>query len=290
MQSVSCPTSLDRKSSHGEHTEIEVKPFHTKCKHTKQETPSIPAVSIILPVYNERSIIDHVFKRVTLFAMQHPAWEFIFVDDGSSDGTASRLRELISEEKRLTSITALCFDNNKGKGQAIHAGLLDSKADLVCFTDGDLAYTLDQLENLVAALDDADIVIGSRALVGRPQRSIDTSRRIAGEAFNLIVRSLLGMRFRDTQAGLKGFHRKQGELLFDQLRMGGFVFDVEFLFLAVRSKMRIVEIPAKVSVRHSYHNSSIHLLRDSFRMLLAVIFIRFNSLTGRYAKLHHADI
>lgn len=247
-----------------------------------QGTPAATRVSVVLPVYNEAGLIDQTFAAVASFAAEHAEYDFLFVDDGSSDQTAAKLRALITRTG-IDRIALLSYSPNRGKGHAVKAGIQATRGDLVLFTDGDLAYSLDHLPTLVSALASADVVIGNRNLVHTSERNTTLRRRIMGWTFNRCARVILGMNFSDTQAGLKGFRRDAAERVFALEHLGGFAFDVELVYIAKRLGYRIAEIPAHVSEAHSYKVSKVNLLRDPARMFGALVDVRASAWKGRYS-------
>ena len=132
--------------------------------------------TVILPVYNESKRLDHVFTAVLEFSECHPDYQFVFVDDGSTDSTANRLDNLINDHQS-GQIQLVCLSVNGGKGSAIKSALAHCTSEYVCFTDGDLAYSLDHLLPLAEALKAHDVVIGSRNLAKTSQRNISMIRR-----------------------------------------------------------------------------------------------------------------
>ena len=239
--------------------------------------------TVILPVHNEEKTVASVFDRVCSFGREHPDYRILFVDDGSSDQTRS-----ILERKILRcggdQIKLIACESNLGKAAAIRRSMAQATGERICFTDGDLAYSLNQVEQLIEALDKHDIVIGSRWLADRPQVRISACRKIFGMTFNLLVRLILSLPYRDTQAGLKGFRREAAERLFAVQRVNDFAFDAELLFLAHYFGYRVGQIPATVSKHHFYHASKIGFWIDPLKMLTSLVRIRFNALTGKYGK------
>ena len=236
--------------------------------------------TVILPVYNEAEIIGRVFLEVSRFARQHEEYGFVFVDDGSIDNTAQILRELIRQEDN-TPLNMLSYSPNRGKGFAVRKGMEQCDTEFFCFTDGDLAYSLDHLPVLVDALNSHDVVMGSRNLAGGKQRNIEISRRLMGWGFNLLARMLLKLPYRDTQAGFKGFRLEAAKRIFAKQQIFDFCFDAELLFLARRLGFRIAEVPARVSESHVYRGSQVNLWRDPPRMFLSLLRIRCNSARGK---------
>lgn len=241
----------------------------------------MPAVELILPVYDEREQVPRVFAAVLAWAAERPEALIRFVDDGSRDGTADALEQALAAARegaatREAAARVRVERNavNAGKGSVIRRAMVAAQAPIACFTDGDLAYSLDHVDRLVEALRGADVAIGSRALGGRAERNISLKRRAMGAAFNLAVRVLLGLPNRDTQAGIKGFRREAAHAIFGLSKVDDFAFDVEILYLARVLGLRVTEVPAQVSAAHSYHGTSMDLLRDPLRMLRSVLRVR----------------
>ena len=231
------------------------------------------SVAVLLPVHNEEWLIGSVLGQVLDFARSHPDWRFVFVDDGSTDRTSALIEERL-DEHGSNRIHLLTLNPNRGKARALRTAVLDCSEDLVLFTDGDLAYPLEHLDKLVEALEDADVAIGSRALTEGPQTNITFIRRLVGSSFNRAVRSITGLPFRDTQAGLKGFRRDAARVLFRAQVVEDFAFDAELLYLAKVLHLRVAEIPAHVSARHSYKKSRVNMLRDPLRMFTSLVKMR----------------
>lgn len=243
-------------------------------------------VQVVLPFYNEAGLIRTTFEEVEKFGMEHPEYSFLFVDDGSRDETAATLRALISEsdipESRLGLIS---YTPNRGKGQAVKAGIEGATAEYVLFTDGDLAYSMDHLPKLASALEaGADVAIGSRSLVHKSEQNTTPMRKLMGWTFNKCARLILGLKHKDTQAGLKGFRLEAAREIFKRQHLGGFAFDVELCYLARRLGYTVTEIPAYVSEAHSYKVSKVNLFKDPIRMFGALLDVRMNALLGRYGK------
>ncbi|HTL90213.1 MAG TPA: glycosyltransferase [Leptolyngbya sp.] len=240
---------------------------------------AIAEVSVILPVYNEQTCIEKTFDAVLEYSRSHPSYHFLFVNDGSIDWTKPFLQSRINAAGRK-EIQLLSYDCHAGKGYAIKRGLVHAQGDYVCYIDSDLAYSLDHLELLIAALQQFDIAIGCRRLI-REQR-LSLSRRLVGRVFNLLSRGWLDLPYRDTQAGLKGFRREAMKVLFSKQTMNGFSFDVELIYIAKKCGYTIAEIPAIVSKEHQRKRSQVNLVSNSLEMLCDLLTIRFNDRDGKY--------
>ncbi|ARV62807.1 hypothetical protein BZZ01_02125 [Nostocales cyanobacterium HT-58-2] len=234
-------------------------------------------ISIVLPVYNESKCIVNTFSSVAKFAINKPWYNFIFVDDGSTDGT----REILESEIKLLNsnqISLISYKNHRGKGYAVKTGVLYANGDYICFLDGDLAYSLEHLDLIGAKLAEFDIVIGSRNLTSENNNGFNFFRRLASKIFNIICRNLLNLNFNDTQAGIKGFNKYVAKDLFKTQILPGFAFDVELIYLAKKRGYHICEVPAVVSKKHLQKESKVKIFKDSTIMILNLLQILYYDL------------
>lgn len=251
---------------------------------------SFRTVHIIFPVYNEEAGSPSVVQQVAAFAADHPDYRFLFMDDGSSDGTPAVIAAAIEAESRTnpaaSRVRVMGYRANGGKGHAIARGVAEisgNDEDPIIFTDGDLAYSLDHLPILVESLKTNDLVIGSRR---GPEGGYGAhlARNVMGWTYNRLARWVLGASFKDTQAGLKGFRLGAARKIFPALRQTGFGFDVELLYLARRFGFKIGEVPAVVSEFHKGKASRVNLLRDPRRMFIGLGAVKLNGWLGTYDR------
>jgi dolichyl-phosphate beta-glucosyltransferase len=241
--------------------------------------PGYPTSSIVIPAYNESARIDATLREV-LDCIRTEGWnaEVIVVNDGSTDSTA---RQVLDFAVSAPEVRLLENPGNRGKGYAVRHGLLQAQGEIVIFTDADLSAPIRQAELLFAAIrDGADIAIGSRWLDrSRQVHRQPLYRQLLGRCFNLITRTVMGLRFRDTQCGFKAFTREAAQTVFQLQTIEGWGFDPEILFIATKRHLRIEEVP--VTWGHD-ERTKISYLRDGFHMLREVAIIRWNALRGRY--------
>lgn len=245
-----------------------------------------PRVCVALPLFNAAADAAGVLDRVAAFAASRPTWEFVFVDDGSTDGTAGLLRKRIVaidivEPELAKRLSVLGYAPNAGKGHAVKVAAMENDAEYFLFTDGDLAYSLDHLDRLFHRLQSADVVIGSR-LEHDDGYGAAPLRNVMGRVFNYIAGIVLSIRYRDTQAGLKGFKTRAAHDIFSRVRIADFSFDVEVLYVARKLGYSIAEIPAHVDPQHRRSSSTVNLLRDPLRMFVSLCRIRLNKIMGLY--------
>jgi len=233
-------------------------------------------ISIIIPAYNEARIIKQTLYEVVEFLDKTKIQaEILVVDDGSKDSTATIAREI--KDKRLTVIS---YKPNQGKGFAIKTGVQKASGDLILFLDADHSIPITHLEEFLPYTKDYDLVIGSKAMQSTQKvKKQKVHREILGRCFNLLVRIITGIKFKDTQCGFKLFSTKAAKQIFPQLRTKRFSFDVEALFLAKKYNYKVKEHPITLTEREG---SRVSIIFDSLSMLKDVVLIRVRDLRGAY--------
>jgi dolichyl-phosphate beta-glucosyltransferase len=235
--------------------------------------------SVILPAYNESARIAATLDRILAHAAQH-SWnvEIIVVNDGSSDDTA---KIVLDYAGRHPVLRLLENPGNRGKGYSVRSGMLHAKGDILLFSDADLSSPIEEADKLFAAIaEGADIAIGSRWVDRRLQiRKQPLHRRLLGRMFNLALRAILGLQFKDTQCGFKAFTRRSAEAIFPLQRIERWGFDPELLYLARKFGFTVREVPVAWSHREG---TRIHPLRDGIRMFGELLKVRWYALKGNY--------
>ena len=240
-------------------------------------------VSIILPVYNEEIVISPLVERLIAFAQRKPSWEFVYVDDGSTDNTIIKIRDSLVQ-CGLNNISLVETGRNRGKGNAIRQGLFRCKGEIIGYTDGDLPYELNLIEQMTTQLEESDIVIAERTCRALDNRKVPLSRRILGWGYNLICRLLFNLHYHDMQAGLKVFRKEVALDLFSVQQIDGFSFDVELLFIAKKRGWIVQELPVTVVNEHSYKLSKVKLIWDTVVMLYDTLLILLRNARGCYER------
>ena len=235
--------------------------------------------SIVIPAYNEKQRIESTLEKVVAH-IATMAWtaEVIVVNDGSRDSTPEIVREWAH---RNPIIRLVENPGNRGKGYSVRHGMMEASGDVVLFTDADLSSPIYEANKLIEAIKQgADIAIGSRWLRAELQTERQPLyRQLFGRIFNLLLRIILGLRFKDTQCGLKAFTQRASQAIFPRQRIERWGFDPETLFLANKTGMVTVEVP--VEWAHD-DRSKINPVQDGIKMFLELIRVRWNDLTGKY--------
>jgi len=241
---------------------------------------SAPQLSIIIPAFNEAKRISRTLETLQKY-LESKGWtaEVIVVNDGSSDETAAVVESYCSQWNALRMI-----DNggNQGKGFSVRSGAREAQGDVILFTDADLSAPITEAPKLIdpIANGECDVTFGSRAvdrsLIGVHQSPF---RETSGRIFNLFVQGLTGLPFKDTQCGFKAFSRGAAGPVFERQTIMGFGFDPEILYIAKKRGLRLREIPVRWD---HVEGTTVRFLRDSCRMFLDLLRIRWNDLCRKY--------
>lgn len=198
-------------------------------------------LSIIIPVYNEKSTVEAVINKVLEIKLPCEK-EIIVVDDGSNDGTAEVLRLNETKIKRLYSNPV-----NVGKGAAIRIGLSFAEGDVILFQDADLETDPNEYLQLLQPIFDGktSVVYGSRFLENN--RKIPPTRRFANFFLTFLTNSLFGSKLTDMETAFKVFTREVARKL--DLQANKFEIEPEITAQICRLGYKIVEVPISYNPR-----------------------------------------
>ncbi len=249
------------------------------------ERYNVMTLTVCIPMYNESSVIKDTALKLTEYLNLHfpNDYELIFSDDGSTDGSADIVNGL-----NLPFVHVVGYAQNRGKGAAVRNAVLSSKGDIVLFTDADLAYGTEIIGTAVHELQrqkQTDVMIGSRNLDKKGYQGYTFIRRIASKIYIRILCIVGGLKFSDSQCGLKLFRSKPAIDIFKRCDVDGFAFDFEVILWAQTLKFHISELPVRIL---NHRESKIHLFRDTFQMLHDVIGIR-KRVNKRYKSEKHSS-
>lgn len=253
--------------------------FFDERRPSNNERPIL--ISIIIPAYNEGARIGATLDKILAYLAQR-GWgdaEIIVVNDGSYDNTVEIVRECAAKNP---GVRLLENPGNRGKGYSVRSGMLHAEGETLLFSDADLSSPIEEASKLFAAIAaGSDIAIGSRWLQSELQtQKQPLYRQLLGRVFNLLLRMILGLKFKDTQCGFKAFTRRSAQVIFPQQQIERWGFDPELLFLARKFGFRVTEVPVAWAHREG---TRINPLRDGIRMFGEILKIRWNALSGKYA-------
>lgn len=255
-------------------------------------------LSIVIPVYNEE---DRLYKTFKAFSeLQLPRGlkleKVIFVDDGSTDNTKRIIERFIASSTvgrysrflhrprsprrdgatSEVSLALISYKKNCGKGYAIAQGMKESESDYTLFCDADMSTHVTEVRKLVPFMKkNIPIIIGTRknghSTVVRHQ---PLYRELLGRGFTLLSNIILNIWASDFTCGFKAFSHEAKDALFPQLRLKGWSFDAELLFLGRISGFQFAEVPV---IWSDDRRSKVNLLVDIPKSFIDLFYVRLIS-------------
>jgi dolichol-phosphate mannosyltransferase len=199
----------------------------------------VPKAVVCLPTYNERENLEAMLR-----ALGDKGARVLVIDDNSPDGTGELADRLAQQ---LDYVDVLHRERKEGLGPAYLAGFrraLADGAELILEMDCDFSHDPNDVPRLVAAVEDADVALGSRYVEGGAVRNWGVLRRFVSAGGSWYARVLLGVRIRDLTGGFKCYRREVLETIdLDAIHSKGYAFQIETTFRALRAGFRVVEIP-----------------------------------------------
>ena len=229
-------------------------------------------VGVIIPCYNEEDRLSGAeFKE---FAHKNLGYHLCFVNDGSTDRTLEVLHEL--RKGHESNISVYDCEKNGGKAEAVRQGILhmikDEQLDYLGYLDADLSTDFRDFDDLVKTIENSDFKIVSGSRISRMGANItkESARKIISMTINMIIQTILGMPFKDTQCGAKIMDREIAYTMFNKKFITKWLFDVE-IFMRMRkhygkeeAKRVICEQPLK---RWIHADGSKLSMKDSVKIV-----------------------
>lgn len=231
-------------------------------------------LDIVLPCYNpQQGWVQQIVQAYISLSLKLEGTNIglYIVNDGSSKGDVDAAVSQISEH--VPNLVYLTYHPNQGKGNALRVGVAATQASIVIYTDIDFPY---QEESLLAVYNQllanaGDVVIGVRPM--SYYEKVPPARRAISKVLRFFIKLFIRIPTTDTQAGIKGFNDR-GKAVFLQTTIKRYLFDMEFIYLSARKKLKIYCQPVHLreGVIFSHMNWRV-LLTEGFNFL-RILFLR----------------
>jgi dolichol-phosphate mannosyltransferase len=204
------------------------------------QAAGLPILSVVVPTFNERDNVTTLYRKLEA-TLRDVAWEVVFVDDNSPDGTWDVVRALARRDSRVRCVRRI---GRRGLSGACIEGILASSAPFAAVMDADLQHDETQLPKMLALLHsgDAELVIGSRYIEGGSADSFNRKRAGASALATEVAKRVLGVRVADPMSGFFMIRRDRFEQLAPQLSIQGFKILLDIVATA-HGELRTVEVP-----------------------------------------------
>jgi dolichol-phosphate mannosyltransferase len=228
--------------------------------------PTPPELTVVVPCYNERPNVAPLVEKLDA-ALAGIAWEVLFVDDDSPDGTAAEVRRLAQADSRVRCIRRI---GRRGLASAVIEGALASSASFVAVMDGDLQHDETRLAKMLELLrtGSCDLVVASRHVAGGDAAGLASGFRHALSGAGIrMAQHLLPVRLTDPMSGFFMLRRRLFEMLAPRLTGHGFKILLD-LVLSAPSALRVIEVPARFRARAAGESKLDVLVGAQFLALL----------------------
>ena len=232
---------------------------------------------VVIPTYNERTNIE---KMIFTIIELYPNIHVLVVDDNSPDGTGDFVKAKSEEDKRIHVIQR---EGKMGLGTAYVAGfkyILERDYDYVIQIDADFSHDPKEIANLLIAIEENDLVIGSRYIQGVNVVNWPMSRLLLSYFASIYTRVITGMPVMDATGGFKCFRREVLESIdLDKIKSNGYSFQIEMNFKTYKKNYRIKEIPIVFTDRiEGVSKMSKQIVREAVTMVWK---LRFRAILGK---------
>jgi glycosyltransferase involved in cell wall biosynthesis len=223
-------------------------------------------LSIVIPVFNERSTIAEVLDRVRMAPVMGLTKEIVVVDDCSTDGTTDYLRGLTADD----GVRCLFHDRNQGKGAGLRTGFAAATGDIVLVQDADLEYDPEEYPKLLRPILEgkADVVLSSRFLAGEQHRVLYFWHSVANRFLTLLSNMMTNLNLSDMESCYKVMTRSVLERVVIQENRFG--FEPEIVAKVARLRCRIFEVGISYAGR-TYEEGKKITWKDGVRALWCIV-------------------
>lgn len=224
-------------------------------------------ISVVIPVYNEVRTIAEIVTRVQSVALEK---EIIIVDDGSTDGTQNRLKDI---DQSQNNVKIVYHDRNQGKGAALRTGFESVSGDIIIIQDADLEYDPKEYPKLLEPLLDgrAEVVYGSR-FIGGAHRVLFFWHYVGNKALTLLSNVMNNINLTDMETCYKAF---KSQILKDiSIKSNRFGYEPEFTAKVAKKGFRIYEVPISYNGRTYSEGKKINW-KDGIVAIFTILWFKF---------------
>ncbi|MDO8503218.1 MAG: glycosyltransferase family 2 protein [bacterium] len=228
--------------------------------------------SLVLACYNEGPTLTRSLEKIEeVLENTRYGWEMICIDDASKDNT---FKHLLKFAKGNSNVKALSHKKNVGRGGTVAEGMKMAKGRVIGYIDVDLENSPVYIPEFIREIDrGADVAIATRIEVGGMSAF---AKYIAGHIYIILTRVLLGLNFKDTEAGYKFFNRRKILPVLKKVEDKRWFFDTEIVARSFRAGLKIREIPILCIMRRE-KKSTVNLIPDSIEYLKKILLFKFRS-------------
>jgi glycosyltransferase involved in cell wall biosynthesis len=219
-------------------------------------------VSIVVPLYNEEENVEPLYKALkAVMNREGKDYEFLFIDDGSTDSTLKLLKQLAQTDSK---IKVLSFRRNFGQTAAFAAGFDHAEGDVIVTTDGDLQNDPGDIPKLLALIGEYDIVSGWR----RNRKDPFLSRRLPSMIANYLISKVTGVKLHDYGCSLKAYKA-------DVVKNINLYGEMHRFIPAVASWYGVKIAEVETTHHHRYGGKSKYGISRTLRVILDLITVKF---------------
>ena len=232
-------------------------------------------ITVVIPLYNEEKRLNKLIKGIKNFnkAKINKSYEFIFVDDGSTDNTAKKISQFIDKiKKNKHKYKLIKSTDNFGKGNALKLGVKAAKNNWIFTMDADLSVDIFQTIKWFKKYS----FKSDHAYFGSRNHPLSTQkykyyRKFIGDTFQYLIFLFIDKNIKDTQCGFKLYKAKIAKSIFNQIYDNGFIHDVEVVLIASRENYNLKELPVKWIHKS---NSKLNLFKDPIIMFIKLFILK----------------
>lgn len=242
---------------------------------------------ITIPCYNEEIVLEKTVFSITQYAKEYLSeydWKILILDNNSNDSTLEIANRLQSHDSRIIVDQV----KNPGRGAALRESWARHDFDIYSYMDADLATDIKDFSFIVSKVaEGTDIVVGSRYV---PYANVKRNllRKILSSIYNLLLRIVLKVKFRDAQCGFKAMSKMIVQNMIPKTLDNGWFWDTELMIISIHFKYSLLEVPVTwLETRDELRRSTVSVWSEVIRNLKNIWIMRRRLSQNEYGLEHH---